>query len=149
VPPAVDEPGSIVSLALETLWIAVAGTGLATIGSVLLAAAASRNFTGPRVVQWLARGIIVVTRAIPTLLFALVFVRIFGLGPLAGAMAVAFHSVGMIGKMMTDVFEEEDPTAHEAVAAGGAGRVQNFLATTLSRTLPAVSSPVLYRLDIT
>ncbi|WES63399.1 phosphonate ABC transporter, permease protein PhnE [Microbacter sp. GSS18] len=148
VPPVVDDPGSLLELTLETLWIAIAGTGLATIVSLPLAAAASNRYSGPRAVQWVARAIIVLSRAVPTLLFAIIFVRIFGLGPLAGALAVAAHSIGMIGKLMTDVFEEQDPVANDAVAAVGASRTQIFLATTLSRALPAVSSLVLYRLDI-
>lgn len=139
---------NLITLALQTLWIAIAGTGLATIASVFLAAAASRTFTGPRIVSWIARGIIIVTRAIPSLVFALIFVRIFGLGPLAGGLAIAFHSVGMIGKMMSDVFEEQNPAPREAAAAVGANRAQNFVATTLSRALPDFTSLVLYRLDI-
>ncbi|WP_166997736.1 phosphonate ABC transporter, permease protein PhnE [Paramicrobacterium fandaimingii] len=148
MPPSTGEVSSLLSLAVETLWIAIAGTGLATIASIFLAAAASRHFSGPRIVSWVARGIIIVTRAVPSLVFAIIFVRIFGLGPLAGGMAIAFHSVGMIGKMMSDIFEEQDPAPREAIAAVGANRAQNFIATTLSRALPAVTSVVLYRLDI-
>ncbi|WP_136706449.1 phosphonate ABC transporter, permease protein PhnE [Agromyces sp. H66] len=148
VPPTTGDPGSLVSLAIETLWIAIAGTGIATILSVPLAAAASRHFAGPRVIGWLARGTIVVTRAIPSLVFALILVRIVGLGPLAGGLAIAFHSVGMIGKMFADVFEELEPSPREAVRAVGATRAQNFVATTLSRALPSLTSIVLYRLDI-
>jgi phosphonate transport system permease protein len=148
VPPTVGDPANLVTLALETLWIAIAGTGLATIASIFLGAAASRHFTGPRVIGWLARGIIIVTRAIPSLVFALILVRIVGLGPLAGGLAIAFHSVGMIGKMFADVFEEQDSAPREAVAAVGASRAQNFVATTLSRALPSMTAIVLYRLDI-
>ena len=148
VPPTTGDVGSLFSLALETLWIAIAGTGLATIASVFLSAAASRHFTGPRLVQWLARGVIVVSRSIPSLVFAIIFVRVFGLGPLAGGLAIAFHSVGMIGKMMTDVFEELEPSPRDAVSAVGANRMQVFVSTTLSRALPALTSLVLYRLDI-
>lgn len=148
VPPTAGSVPSLVGLAVETLWIAIAGTGLATLASVPLAAAASNRFSGPTWLSLLARVVIIVTRAIPTLVFAIIFVRLFGIGPLAGALAVAFHSVGMIGKMMADVFEEQDPAPRDAVAATGAGRAQNFVATTLSRALPAVTSLVLYRLDI-
>lgn len=148
LPPETGSVPGLLSSALETLWIAIAGTGVATVISVFLAAAAARTFTGPRVVQWGARLIIVVTRAVPSLVFALIFVRIFGLGPLAGGLAIAVHSVGMIGKMMADVFEEQDPAPRDAVAAVGAGRVQNFVATTFSRALPSITSLVLYRLDI-
>lgn len=148
LPPTADSVPSLLGLALQTLWIAIAGTGIAALVSVPLAAAAARTHAGPRAVQALARVVIVITRAVPSLVFALVFVRIFGLGPVAGALAVAVHSVGMIAKMMADVFEEQDAAPREAIAAVGAGRVQNFLATTLSRALPAITSLVLYRLDI-
>ena len=148
VPPTTGPVPDLLTLTLQTLWIAVAGTGLATLASVFLAAAASRHFTGPRVVQWLAHGIIIVTRAVPSLIFAILFVRIFGLGPLAGGLAIAFHSVGMIGKMMADIFEEQSPSPREAIASVGANRFQNFVSTTLTRALPAVTSLVIYRLDI-
>lgn len=148
LPPETGSMTSLLASALETLWIAIAGTGVATVLSVFLAAASARTFTGPRVVQWAARLIIVVTRAVPSLVFALIFVRIFGLGPLAGGLAIAVHSIGMIGKMMADTFEELEPAPREAIAAVGAGRLQNFFATTFSRALPAITSLVLYRLDI-
>lgn len=148
VPPTTGPLSDLLTLALETLWIAIAGTGLATIASVFLAAAASRHFTGPKLVRWLAQGIIIVTRAVPSLIFAILFVRIFGLGPLAGGLAIAVHSIGMIGKMMADVFEEQSPSPREAIASVGASRLQNFVSTTLTRALPAVTSLVIYRLDI-
>ncbi len=148
LPPTTGPLPDLLALALETLWIAIAGTAMATLASVFLAAAASRRYTGPRAVQWLARAIIIVTRAVPSLIFAILFVRIFGLGPLAGGLAIAFHSVGMIGKMMADSFEEQDPAPREAIASVGATQLQNFVSTTLTRALPALASLVLYRLDI-
>ncbi|MCY1158640.1 MAG: phnE [Citricoccus sp.] len=148
VPPTTGPVPSLLTLVVETLWIAIAGTGIAAILSVPLSAAAASTYTGPRWVQWLCRALIVVTRAVPSLVFAIIFVRIFGLGPLAGALAVSVHSIGMIGKMMTDVFEEQSPQPREAIAATGATRVQAFFATTMTRALPQVSSFVLYRLDI-
>lgn len=148
LPPVMPEPGNLVELILQTLWIAIAGTGMATIGSLLLGAAACRSYRGPRWIGAVARAIIIVTRAVPSLVFALIFVRIFGLGPLAGAMAIGFHSVGMIGKMAADVFDELSPAASESVTAVGAGRAQTFVSTTLSRAMPELISLVLYRLDI-
>ncbi len=138
----------LLPLVVETLLIAVAGTGLAALVSIPLAAGAASTFTGPRWVQWLCRALIVVSRSVPTLVFAIILVRIFGLGPAAGALAVALHSVGMIGKMMTDVFEEISPAPREAATATGANRVQVFIATTFTQALPQMSSFVLYRLDI-
>lgn len=148
VPPTTGAVPDLLTLLVQTILIAIAGTGLATIASIPLAAAASSRFTGLRVVQWAARLVIVLTRAVPTLIFAIIFVRIFGLGPMAGGLAVAFHSVGMIGKLMTDIFEEQDATASEAVSATGASRLRTFVATTFSRALPSITGVVLYRLDI-
>lgn len=148
VPPTTGPIPGLLTLLVQTLLIAIAGTGLATIASIPLAAASSSRFTGPRPVQWAARLVIVLTRAVPTLIFAIIFVRIFGLGPMAGGLAVAFHSVGMIGKLMTDIFEEQDRTASEAVSATGASRLRTFVATTFSRALPSITGVVLYRLDI-
>ncbi|WP_313821309.1 phosphonate ABC transporter, permease protein PhnE [Citricoccus sp.] len=138
----------LAALVLETLQIAIAGTGIAALVSIPLAAGAANTFTGPRWVQWLCRTLIVVSRAVPSLVFAIIFVRIFGLGPAAGALAIAFHSVGMIGKMMTDVFEEISAAPREAVNATGANRFQVFVATTFTQALPQMTSFVLYRLDI-
>lgn len=147
--PATTGPISVLMvLVIETLMIAIAGTGLAALISIPLAAGAASTFTGPRWIQWGCRALIMLSRAIPTLVFAIILVRIFGLGPLAGTMAVALHSVGMIGKMMTDVFEEASPAPRETVIATGANRIQVFIATTFTQTLPQMTSFVLYRLDI-
>ncbi|HWL76186.1 phosphonate ABC transporter, permease protein PhnE [Microbacterium sp.] len=147
-PPTFGNPLEVARMLLETLLIAVAGTAIAAVLSVPLGAAASDRFTGPRVVQWLARAVIMVTRAIPSLVFALILVRVFGLGPTAGGLAIALHSVGMIGKMFADAFEEQDPLAADAVEAAGARRAQTFIATTLTRAMPRMAAIVLYRLDI-
>jgi phosphonate transport system permease protein len=148
LPPTFGEPIEIARMMVETLLIAVGGTAIATVLSVPLGAAASNRFTGPRAVQWIARAIIMVTRAIPSLVFALILVRVFGLGPTAGGLAIALHSIGMIGKMFADVFEEQDPLPADAVEATGARRSQTFIATTLARGLPRMAAIVLYRLDI-
>ncbi|WP_346618720.1 phosphonate ABC transporter, permease protein PhnE [Blastococcus montanus] len=148
LPPVVAEPADLLSLLLETLLIAVAGTGLATLCSVPLAFVAAGTFEGARPLQAVVRAVIVLTRAIPTLVFAILFVRAFGLGPLAGALAVAVHSIGMIAKLMADAIEEVDPVPTEAVRACGASRMQVAVSSVLPRVMPAFVSTVLYRLDI-
>lgn len=144
LPPAVN----LLSAVVETLLIAIAGTGIATLVSLPLAFAASRSHGSAPLVRGAARLVIVLTRAVPTLVFALVFVRIFGLGPLAGGLAVAVHSVGMIAKLATDVVDDADPLPAEAVRACGARRWHVAVSTVLPRVLPSLVSIVLYRLDI-
>ncbi|MFG2085452.1 MULTISPECIES: phosphonate ABC transporter, permease protein PhnE [unclassified Spirillospora] len=148
LPPDFPAAGDTASLVLETLLIAVAGTGLSVLASVPLAFIAARTrpvrrWTGP-----VARLVIVLTRAVPTLVFAILFVRAFGLGPLAGALAVAVHSVGMIAKLLADAIEEADPVPAEAARACGARETQIAVSNVLPRVLPALVAIVLYRLDI-
>ncbi|GAB3158928.1 phosphonate ABC transporter, permease protein PhnE [Microbispora hainanensis] len=147
-PPDLPGAGDVASMIAETLLIAVAGTGLAALASVPLAFVAARTHKGPRWLRPPARVVVVLTRAVPTLAFAILFVRIFGLGPLAGALAVAVHSVGMIAKLLTDAVEETDPVPAEAARACGAGEVQVAVSTVLPRVFPALTGIVLYRLDI-
>ncbi|MEU5884109.1 phosphonate ABC transporter, permease protein PhnE [Spirillospora sp. NPDC047279] len=148
VPPEFPAAGDIAMLVLETLLIAVAGTGLATLASVPLAFAAARTRPVRRWIGPAARLVIVLTRAVPTLVFAILFVRAFGLGPLAGAIAVAVHSVGMIAKLLADTIEEADPVPAEAVRACGAREAQVAASNVLPRVFPALVAIVLYRLDI-
>ncbi|WP_161602764.1 phosphonate ABC transporter, permease protein PhnE [Thermomonospora catenispora] len=148
LPPEFPAAGDIAALIVETLLIAVAGTGLAAAASVPLAFAAARTRPGRSWTRSAARLVIVLTRAVPTLVFAILFVRAFGLGPLAGALAVAVHSVGMIAKLLTDAIEEADPLPAEAVRACGARETQVALSNVLPRVLPAFVAAVLYRLDI-
>lgn len=147
-PPDLPAAGDVAWMIAETLLIAVAGTGLAALASVPLAFTAARNHRGPRWLRPVARVVVVLTRAVPTLAFAILFVRIFGLGPLAGALAVAVHSVGMIAKLLADAVEETDPVPAEAARACGAGEVQVAVSAVLPRVFPALAGIVLYRLDI-
>lgn len=147
-PPRMANPLEILRLLVETLLIGIAGTGLATLASLPVAFAASRRFQGPAAVHATALAVTVVTRAVPTLVFAIVFVRLFGLGPLAGVLAVAFHSVGMLAKLLADALEELDPVPTEALRATGASSLQVAFSAVLSRIFPQLTSIVLYRLDI-
>lgn len=148
VPPLfTDLPRSTV-LVLETFMIAVAGTAMAVVISVPVAYLAASNTTRGKRYAQLARGFIVSTRAVPDIVFALVFVRALGIGPLPGVLAVGIHSVGMVAKLFADAIEESDPGPLEAMKATGAGRVQSFTASVLPRVVPSWVSTTLYRLDI-
>jgi phosphonate transport system permease protein len=105
-----------IALTLETLWMAVIGTFLALVMSVPLAFMAARNTTPHPSVYAVARGIIVFTRAVPDLVFALVFVRALGIGPLAGILALAFHSIGMVAKLLADAIEQTEQEPRDAVS---------------------------------
>lgn len=132
----------------ETFLIAVAGTALAVVLSVPIAFCAARNTTPSRWLYGPARGIIAVTRAIPDLVFAIILVRALGLGALAGALALALNSIGMLGKLYADAIEDIDPAPVDAMRSSGAGQLQTISAAVFPQTLPTVVGMGLYRLDI-
>jgi phosphonate transport system permease protein len=148
VPPEFAGFGHIVNLALVTACMAVVGTALAAILAVPVGFMAARNTTVHPVARWIARGLIVICRSVPDLVFAIVFVEAIGIGVLPGVLALGFHSVGMLGKLYAEAIEQVPPEPREAVTATGAGRLQNLATSVMPQVMPSFSSITLYRLDI-
>jgi phosphonate transport system permease protein len=137
-----------IALTLETFWMAVLGTFLALVMSVPLAFMAASNTTPHPLAYAISRGIIVFCRAVPDLLFAVIFVRALSIGPLPGILALAFHSIGMVGKLLADAIEQTEKLPREAVTSVGASRLQTIIATVVPQIVPAFVSVALFRLDI-
>lgn len=148
LPPRLDDPGRIGMLAVETLLMAVLGTVLAAIASVPLAFLAARNTTPHPAVYAVARGFITFCRAMPDLLFAVLFVRALGIGVVPGILALALHSIGMLGKLFADAIEQSDPGPREAVRATGVGYVREMLNAVVPQVVPAWIGTFVYRVDI-
>jgi phosphonate transport system permease protein len=135
----------------ETVMTSLAGTLLAVLLSFPLCFFAAGNLMrspAGRVAYAITRAVFNVTRAFPPYILAIVFVIIVGTGPFAGVLALAVHSVGMLGKLFAEAIEGIDPAPVEAVRATGAGR---FL-TVWFGILPQVASQFvafsLYRMDM-
>jgi len=148
LPVSFAELDRAIELTLETLWMAVLGTFLAMLLSIPLAFLAASNTTPHPTAYAIARGIIVFCRAVPDLLFALIFVRALSIGPLPGILALAFHSIGMIGKLLADAIEQTDKQPREAVNSVGASRLQSIVTTIIPQITPTIISVGLFRLDI-
>ncbi len=148
VPPRFDNFGETFRLVLETFWIAIAGTTLATVLGFPLAFLYARNTTPHLMVRRVVGVIIVGCRAIPDIIFALIFVRALSIGVLPGVLAIGLHSIGMIGKLFTEAIERTDDGPREAVASTGGGRLQQLGAGVLPQVVPAFVATILYRLDI-
>ena len=133
--------------ALETVDIALFGTTIATILAVPLAVMAANNTTPSRAVYALARVIIALTRVVPDLVWALVFVTAVGLGPFPGALAVSVHSIGMLGRLFSEVIEDMDMGPVEALTLTGAGRAAVFSHAVIPSVMPSVLGIALYRFD--
>ncbi len=148
LPPRVSDPGRIGVLALETLLMAVLGTVLAATASIPLAFLAARNTTPHPVVHAVARGFITFCRAMPDLLFAVLFVRALGIGVLPGILALALHSIGMLGKLFADAIEQTDAGPREAVRATGAGYLREMVNAVVPQVVPSWIGTFVYRIDI-
>jgi phosphonate transport system permease protein len=148
LPPRFDEPWRILDKVVETFFIAVGATFLATVLSVPLAFLAARNTTPHRLVRLFARGLIVFSRTVPDVIFAFVFVRVYRIGPLPGILAIGFHAIGMIGKLMADAIEQSDPGPRQAIAAQGGSWYQQMSTGVLPQVMPSFLATVLFRLDI-
>jgi phosphonate transport system permease protein len=127
-----------------TLRIATLGSLLGALLALPLGVLAARNLAAPAPLAWFASGVLNVARSIHTLVFGLVLVGIVGLGPTAGILAIALHSMGTYGKLFSEGIETLDMGAVEAVRAVGAGPVQVFFNAVWPTVLPQFVSSHLY-----
>lgn len=133
----------------DTLNMATLGTMLGVIMAVPVAWMAARNTSpSPRVLRPVAMFVIVASRSINALIWALLLVAILGPGLLAGIIAIALRSIGFIGKLLYEAIEEADPRQIEAVTATGAGPAQVVVFGIVPQVLPAFWGITVFRWDI-
>ena len=141
---------------LETLAIATAGIALAMLIAVPMAILTTRALCaaeigpGPdlalaRTLHYGLRALLTVLRGIPELVWALVFVRVFGLGPAAGVLAIALTYGGMLAKVYSEILESGDTRGAQAILTAGAGRVQALLYGLLPGSAQELTSYTVYR----
>ena len=147
-PPDVAYTPQIVDPLIETIHIAALGTAGALVLSIPVALLAAGNTTPNAATYWLGKVLVTVSRSVNTIIWALIFVVIFGSGPLAGAVAIAFRSVGFLGKLLGEEIEEIDFGQVEAVRASGASVVQTLLYGVLPQVKPALVGLGVYRWEI-
>jgi phosphonate transport system permease protein len=133
---------------VETLNIAAVSTLLGVIMAVPVGFMAARNAVPNRALNLIARFILVSTRSINTLLWALFFVAVFGPGALAGTCAIAFHSIGFIGKLFSEAVEDSQRGPIEALSATGASRLSLIQYGYWPQVSPSFWAIALFRWDI-
>ncbi len=141
-------PEQVHGALIETFHIATLGTLLALVLALPLAFLAARNFTRNPALNWLAQFIFVSSRSVNSLIWALLFVAIFGPGALAGVMSIAFRSIGFIGKLFSEALEEAQKGPVEALTATGAPRAMILVKGYWPQVEPAFWSVALLRWDI-
>ncbi|WP_418316615.1 PhnE/PtxC family ABC transporter permease [Piscinibacter sakaiensis] len=157
VPPRAD-PGFLLLLAKETwrtIAIATAGMTIALLFAVPLALGATARLsisalTGrmagwPLLVRQLLRWAMVILRSIPELVWALVFVRVVGLGPTAGVLAIGIAYGGMLGKVYAEILESTDAAPTQALLRNGSGRLQALLYGAMPQCANELVSYTVYR----
>ncbi len=135
---------SLAGAVWTTLKIATLGSLLAAILGAPLGFLSARNMHAPMFIAWLARRVLDVCRSIHTLVFGLLIVGIIGLGPMAGILAIALHSMGTWGKLYAESIETLDMRPLEAVRATGATPVQVWMFAVWPALLPNFISNHLY-----
>jgi phosphonate transport system permease protein len=109
---------------LQTVQMAIVGTTVGALIAVPVALFAARNVTRSPFLYYPARFILNLVRTVPDLLYAGIFVAIFGLGALAGTLALAFFSFGLVSRLLYESIESIDPGPLEAMTAVGANKIQ-------------------------
>ncbi|HUK08896.1 MAG TPA: phosphonate ABC transporter, permease protein PhnE [Stellaceae bacterium] len=132
---------------LETVDIALVGTVAGIVMALPLAILGARNVTPALPLYYLARGIIAYCRSVPDLVWALLFVTAVGLGPFPGVCGIAMHSIGMLGRLFSEVIEDMDMGPVEALTLTGASRLQVFTHAVVPSVAPSLLGIGLYRFD--
>jgi len=139
----------------RTVAIATAGMTLALLLAVPLALLSVRvlsisTLTGrmaplPAFARQLVRWLLLVLRSVPELVWALVFVRVVGLGPTSGVLAIALTYGGMLGKVYAEILDSGEPHATTSLLRNGSGRLQAFLYALLPQNAAELTSYTVYR----
>ena len=135
-------------LLFDTLVIAFTGTLLGAAVAVAASFPAARNLAPRPWISVSARRMLEIARAVPELVYALVFVFAFGLGALPGVLAVAVHSAGALGKLFAEAAEAVDHGPIDGVRATGAGWLHVMRFAVLPQVAPAYLSYALLRFEI-
>ena len=156
-PPKIE--GEFLLLVAKETWrtvaIATAGVAMALVLAVPLALLSVRvlsvsALTGkmnrlPAIFRTLLRWLMIVLRSVPELIWALIFVRVVGLGPTAGVIAIALTYGGMLGKVYAEILESGDVQVTQSLLRNGAGPMQAFFYGLLPQNAAELTSYTVYR----
>ncbi|MBC7514423.1 MAG: ABC transporter permease [Herminiimonas sp.] len=158
VPPAHSR--DFLLIALEATWqtvaMASAGMTLALLGAIPMTLivterlSVSRLGSGrmdrlPLLLRQLTRWLLILLRSVPELVWALLFVRVVGLGPTAGVLAIALTYCGMLGKVYAEILESSDAHATDTLLKNGCGRLTSLLYGALPEAASELVSYTVYR----
>ncbi len=128
----------------ETVAIALLGTLIAAVIALPLSLLAARNTTVSQILRFFTRRSFDTLRGVDTLVWALIWVNVVGLGPFAGVLAIAISDIGSLGKLFSEAIEASDRKPVEGVAASGGSRLHAIRFGVLPQVAPVLIGQCLY-----
>jgi phosphonate transport system permease protein len=148
VPP---DPGSSLALYMralgETLSIALLGTTLAAVFALPVGLLAAKNIVPSNLLRFPVRRFFDTIRGVDTLIWALVWINVVGLGPFAGVLAIAVSDFGAFGKLFSEAIEAADRRQVEGIRASGGNALHEIRFGLLPQVLPVIAGQVLYFIE--
>jgi phosphonate transport system permease protein len=148
IPP---DPGSSLPAYLaalcETLSIALLGTTLAAVLALPVSLLAARNIVPSNIVRFPVRRFLDSIRGVDTLIWALVWINVVGLGPFAGVLAIAVSDFGAFGKLFSEAIEAADKKQVEGIRASGGSALHEIRFGLMPQVLPVIAGQVLYFIE--
>lgn len=143
-PPNWDYINKIWSPLMDTLKMSLLGSIIGALLALPIAVLASSNIINNRVVVSISKIILSLLRTLPTLVSALIATFIFGLGPMAGTVAILLFTLSYVGKLLYEQIENVDMGAFEAMESIGMTRIQAFRYAIIPQVLPGYLSTSLF-----
>ncbi|QIO36722.1 phosphonate ABC transporter, permease protein PhnE [Bradyrhizobium sp. 1(2017)] len=148
IPP---DPGSSLPVYLkalgETLSIALLGTTVAALFALPVSLLAARNIVPSNILRFPVRRFLDSIRGVDTLIWALVWINVVGLGPFAGVLAIAVSDFGAFGKLFSEAIESADQKQVEGIRASGGSALHEIRFGLLPQVLPVIAGQVLYFIE--
>ncbi len=144
--PGSSLPTYLVAMA-ETLSIALLGTTLAALFALPVSLLAARNIVPSGLLRFPVRRFLDTIRGVDTLIWALVWINVVGLGPFAGVLAIAVSDFGAFGKLFSEAIEAADKKQVEGVRAAGGNALHEIRFGLMPQVLPVIAGQVLYFIE--
>lgn len=142
----------VIEKMIETVFLALMATTIAILVAIPISFLAARNLMSVNpisvTIYYIVRTILNVLRSVEPLIMAIIFVVWVGLGPFAGVLALAVHSIAALGKLYSEVVESIDPGPIEAITSTGANRLQTIVYAVIPQVVPPYLAFTIYRWDI-
>ena len=144
--PGASLPAYLVALG-ETLSIALLGTTLAALFALPVSLLAAKNIVSSNIFRFPVRRFLDSIRGVDTLIWALVWINVVGLGPFAGVLAIAVSDFGAFGKLFSEAIEAADKKQVEGIRASGGNALHEIRFGLMPHVLPVIAGQVLYFIE--